>query len=124
MYLTIFAAAIPALRPLWAKSAYQNQKNRGKVCRPDKKKLPYATHVIADQQLEADPLFSGLETRITVQDDRNQGSFESKVGSLSDRTGIMRTTDVSLENFRKVEGKWITENSNNSDRERSVEDMV
>ena len=77
-----------------------------------------------DQSLEADPLVSRLETRITVQDGRNRRSLESRVGSLSDCTGVMRTTDISLENFRKVEGKWITENSNLSDRERSAEDMV
>lgn len=124
MNIATIAAAIPALRPLWARSAYQRQKNRGQVCGPKNSSPLDSTYIILDQQTKADPLPSCLETRITVQEGRDQGNDESQVESLPNCTGIMKTTDVSLESFRKVEGKWISENSSHSDRERSVEDVV
>lgn len=124
MNVAAIAAAIPALRPLWAKSAYQNQRIRGQVQRSDDKHLLKPTYVIIDQQIRAGPLPSHLETQITVQEGRNQRNVGNGVGSLPDCTGIVKTTDISLENFRNVEGKWISENSGHSDGEGNVEDAV
>lgn len=124
MNIATIAAAIPALRPLWAKSGDRKQKHREKARRPDNKQLLNSPYVIMDQHVEADLHASHLETRITVQGGQNQGVVGSEAGSLPDCTGIMKTTHVSMKNLRKVEGKWISENSSLSDRERRAEDMV
>ncbi|MCJ1428531.1 hypothetical protein MMC29_006441 [Sticta canariensis] len=65
MTVAIIAAAIPALRPLWATSARsnQNQKNGERVGRSDDKQHPNSTYVMmTDQQIvEAGSLPSRLE---------------------------------------------------------------
>lgn len=118
------AAAIPALRPLWAKSANSNQKHREQARQTDKNRRLESAHVMINQQTETESFPSGLETRITTQGGKDQGDGGNEARSLPDRSGTMKTSDVSMENFRKVKGKWIPEHSSLSDGERSVEDMV
>lgn len=77
-----------------------------------------------NQQIDTGSLPSRPETCITAQKANNQKDDGSKAGSLPDSTGIMKTSDFSSKNFRKVEGKWISEHSSLSDRERGVDDIV
>lgn len=120
----IIATAISALRPLWAKSANQNQKTSRKARRADDKQRLNSIYVSTDQQIRADSLPSRLETRITAQGGKNHGDVGSEATSLPDCNGIMKTNDISMKNFRKFEGKWIPEHSSLSDKERIVEDAV
>lgn len=76
------------------------------------------------QQIEADSLPTRLETCITAQGGNDQEDVGSEVRPSPDCTGIIKTSDISVENFRKLEGKWIPEHSDLSDRERGVEEMV
>lgn len=120
----IIAAALPALRPLWAKSANQTRKKRGQACQPNHKQPPKPPYVKMNQPMEVDSLPSGLETRISAQGGRYHGDVGSETTFLSDCIGIMKTSDISMSNFRKFEGKWVPEQSSLSDRKRSAEDVV
>lgn len=117
MYVAIIAATIPALRPLWVKSANQNEENKRQARRPDNVPRPDSARGMIPQQKEADSP-SGLETRTTTQESKKQGDVGSEVGSSPDCTESMKTSE------KKVEGKWIPEHSSLSDKERSVEEMV
>lgn len=125
MSVAIIAAAIPALRPLWAESARQNQKNGEKVHRPNQKQRQSSIYVMMDQQMEADSLPSRFDTRITIQEGQNQGDVGSDASSLPDCDRIMKTSQVRVGNFRMCEGgQRNPENSSLSDEERRVEDVV
>lgn len=77
-----------------------------------------------DRQIVADVFPSRVETYITAQGGNDQRDVGSAVKPLPDYNGIMKTSDVSMKNFRKFEGKWIPEQSSLSDRERSLEEVV
>lgn len=117
------AAAIPGLRPLWAKSTNGNQKNRGQARPPNDKQHLKSSYIIMDQQTQADSPPSCLETSITAQGNQSQ-KVGSEAKSLHDSTGIIKTSDISTQNFRKFEGNWIPEHSSLSDRERGIDDIV
>lgn len=77
-----------------------------------------------NQPMEVDSLPSGLETHISAQKGNCQRDVGSERTFLPDCNGIMKTSDISLTNFREFEGKWIPEHSSLSDRERSAGDVV
>lgn len=125
MTVAIIAAAIPALRPLWAESARQNQKNGERVHRPNQKQRQSSIYVMMDQHMEAGSLPSRFETRITIQEGQNQSDVGSEATFLPECNEIMRMSQVSVENFRMCEGgQRNPENSSLSDEERRVEDVV
>ena len=105
MYIAIIAATIPALRPLWIKSANQNEENKRQVRRPHNVPRPDSLRVMKHPQEEADSPSSSLETRTTTQESKTQGDVGSEAWSSSDCTEIMKTSDVSWQNLRKLEGK-------------------
>lgn len=123
--MAIIAAAIPALRPLWAKRANQIQASSGQVRRPNNKRPQSSTYVMMDPLMEADTPPSRIETRITAQGGKNQGHVGGEATSLSDCDKIMKTSYISTENFRRYEGgQWIPEHSSSSNGERRVGDIV
>lgn len=128
--VAIIAAAGPALRPLWLKRRLwlghtsQNQKTSTPVCRPDDRDRLNSDYVVMDQRIVADVFPSRVETYITAQGGKDQRDAGSAVKPLPDYNGIMKTSDVSMKNFRKFEGKWIPEQSSLSDGERSLEEVV
>lgn len=124
MNVALIAAAIPALRPLWAKRTKQNQNKCGEARRADKKPRLNSTYIMMDQQIEVDPPPSQLGTRITAERGKSQGKSEIEATCLPDCNGIVKTSDISITHSREVEGKWTLEHSSVSDRERSVEDVV
>lgn len=62
--VAIIAAAIPALRPLWATTAHQNQQNGGQLQRADSRRRLNSTYVMMMDQPDSYP--SRLETCITA----------------------------------------------------------
>lgn len=122
--IATIAATLPALRPLWTKSARRNLKNRRQTRRPEVKMRLIPTYVVRDPNLEADSSTSRLETRVIAQGDENQEGFRNEATPLPSCTRNPDTSDVGVENFQKVEGKWVPEYSSHSDRERSVENIV
>lgn len=124
MNVATIAAALPGLRPLWPKSADQNQRNRGQARRPDDKTRLSSSYVLTDLQIEADPLPSHLESGIAAQGGTSRGDVGSEAWPLPDSAGIMKTSDVGLQNLTNFEGNWMPERSSVSDRKRSVEDVV
>lgn len=124
MGVAIIAAATPALRPLWAKSAIQKEKNGGQVRWPNARQRLNSTYAIMDQQMEADPLSSRLKTRITAQGSQNPGDVGSKATVRPDDDGTIKTSHINMKSFRQCEGKWIPEDSSPSDGERRAEDLV
>lgn len=124
--VAIIAAAMPALRPLWAtKNANQNRKTSGQHHRLDDKQRPNSPYVSVNEQVKIDSLSSCLESRITVQGGRSREDIiGGEASSLADCSGSMKTSDIGMENLPKFEGKWFPEHSGLSDKERNVEDMV
>lgn len=121
MNVATVAATLPGLRPLWPNSANQNENNRGQARRPDDKTRLSSSYVLTDLQIEAGPLPSHLESGIATQGGTSQGDAGSEAWPMPDCAGIMKTSDVGLENFK---GNWIPERSSLSGRKRSVEDVV
>lgn len=122
--VAIIAAAIPALRPLWVKSARQNKKTKRPVYQPEDKRRLKPSYFAMNRPVEADSLASRLETRVTAQGDSNHGGVGSETTPLPNRTGILQTSDTTPKDTPKVEGKWTPERPSLSDRESSVNDMV
>lgn len=120
--VAIIAAAIPALRPLWAKSARRSLKARRQACQPDNNQCLNPTYFVKDPHLGADSSVSHGEARVTAQGGKNQedaGSEGTSPSASTNRPGILTTSDVKVNNFLKVEGKRIPEHSSLvSDKER------
>lgn len=104
------AAAVPALRPLWNKSARQNLKTRRLARQPEHNQRLKPTYVVMDQPSEADAVASRLDTCATAQGGKNQVDVGSEASPVSKRPGILEMSDFN--------------DSSLSNRENSTEDAV
>lgn len=118
------AATIPALRPLWAKSARRNLKTSRPARTPDDQKSLKPTYVVMDRHSDANSVASCL---VTAQEGKIQGGLGSEsTPPFPDRARTLHTSDVGVvKNYQQVEGIWTLEQSSFSHlRERGVEDVV
>ena len=115
----IIAAAMPALRPLWAtKHVNQNRKIIGQPHWLDDKQRLNSPKVSVNEQVEIDPFSSRLESRLIVQGGRSRGdTIGGESSSLNECSEITKTSDISMENLPKVEGKWLPEHPSHSEEE-------
>lgn len=78
MNVAIFAATIPALRPLWAKRVNQKQENKIQNRPQHKKRRPNSILAIEPHRIEADSPSSSLEACTTTLESKNEGDIESE----------------------------------------------
>ncbi|MCJ1425373.1 hypothetical protein MMC29_003272 [Sticta canariensis] len=124
MHIAIIAATIPALRPLWAKRVNQKQENKIQDRPKQNKHCPNSILAIEPHRIEADSPSSSFETRTTTLESKNEGDVECEARLSQDLNRVKKTSDISMQDIQKLEGKRIPEYSSLSDKERFVEDMV